>query len=190
MVARWMEQKRMKQRRMRRAWAKPLERKSGITPNRIVINEYKERAKGLALDETAADKIAAKLLGQQQIFKGTPPGVVEARETIKEMQKFPGLNAIQREAVERKMAALARQGRLEALLDTADLRIRGPGPSNSYQESFMYFNSQKTIWRVLHRDLKEKIESLSIVYPSKEALIIRWEMDKITWIEYRSIVPA
>ena len=163
MPARWIEQKKLKMVRMRRAWAKPLERKSGIRPNRIVINEYKERAKGLAIDEKEADKTAAALLGEREGFKGVPPGKVEA---------------------------LKRQGELEAILDDATFRIRGPGPSNHYQESFIYFNSKKTVWRVLHRDLRRKVESLSIVYTTQEALRLRWEMDKITWIEYRPIVPA
>lgn len=51
MPARWMEGKLIKQRRMRRAWARPLSVKSGIQPNRDVIQQYQRTAKGLGVEE-------------------------------------------------------------------------------------------------------------------------------------------
>ncbi len=45
--------KRLKMQRQRRAWAIPLSRSSGQNPNRIVINEYKSRARGLGSDDVS-----------------------------------------------------------------------------------------------------------------------------------------
>ena len=51
MPARWMEAKKIKQRRERRAWSRPFTVKSGIIPNRGVIQQYQATAKGLGLEE-------------------------------------------------------------------------------------------------------------------------------------------
>lgn len=179
MANRVMEQKRMKIKRMRRAWAKPLSRKSGMNPNRIVLNEYKERAKGLAIDERDADMIAAELIFREDMgfSKKLSRSLAQAGAFPREKQTPHG-----------RIEALRRQGELEAVMpDGCDLRIRGPGPSNCYQESFIYFNAQKTCWLVLHRDLRKRIQRRSITYSSKELLLMLWNMDKTTWVERISI---
>lgn len=53
MVARWMQGKILKQRRMRRAWARPLSIKSGIQPNRAIIQQYRKTAEGLGKEEAS-----------------------------------------------------------------------------------------------------------------------------------------
>ena len=60
MANRTMEAKRIKMKKMRRAWAIPLQRRSGMNPNRIVINEYKDRARGLMLEDDISDSIIQK----------------------------------------------------------------------------------------------------------------------------------
>lgn len=158
MANRTMEQKKIKAKRMRRAWAKPLARRSGMNPNRIVINEYKDRAKGLAFDESVADQIAAKLLkasGEGPFEKKVPPG---------------------------KLEALRRQGEIEAELpDGCDLRLRGPGPSDELQESWTYFNARKDCYVLFHFDFEKGIERRSIPCSSYELLLMRWDMNKVMW---------
>lgn len=73
MPARWMEQKRNKQRRERRAWARPLSVKSGIVPNRQVIQQYQATAKGLGMEEARTR------------FPNVAPGKYEINERIEEI---------------------------------------------------------------------------------------------------------
>lgn len=166
MANRAMEQKRQKMKRERRAWAKPYSMWSGKIPNRIVVNAYKERAKGLAFDENVADQIAAKMLRQS----GEGPF---------EKKVQPG-----------KLEALRRQGELEAELpDGCDLRLRGPGPSDELQESWTYFNARKDCYVLFHFDFEQGIERRSTACSSYELLLMRWNMNKITWA-YKKPISA
>lgn len=151
MANRTMEAKRMKQKRMRRAWARPLSRSSGMNPNRIVINEYKDRAKGLMLEDDISDSIIQKHAHNLE-----------------------------------RSAALKRQAELELAFD-AQLRFKGPGPCNNFEESWVYYNSQQTVYFVVHKDKRLGIERRSITYSSKEVLVIKWNMDKTTWVDFRSL---
>lgn len=58
--------KRLKMKRQRRAWAIPLSRKGGQTPNRIVINEYKERARGLMIEDDISEHIVTKFVRSEE----------------------------------------------------------------------------------------------------------------------------
>lgn len=53
--------KRAKMKRERRAWAIPLSYSGGQSPNRIVIQEYKQRARGLQLTDDISESIIQKL---------------------------------------------------------------------------------------------------------------------------------
>lgn len=55
-----IEAKRLKMKRQRRAWAIPLSRAGGQCPNRIVINEYKQRARGLQLTDDISESVITK----------------------------------------------------------------------------------------------------------------------------------
>jgi hypothetical protein len=147
MANRVMEQKRIKIRRQRRAWAVSFERSGMKTPNRVVINEYKQRAKGLMLDDDISESI---------------------------IQKFAH--------DERRRVALEHQAKMELLIEEG-LRFKGPGPDNKYEESWVYFNSQRTSFFVIHRDKSLGIERRSILYSCKEILITKWNMGKVTWAE-------
>lgn len=157
-----MQQKVTKMKRQRRAWARPLSRKSGTAPNRTVIDQYKMSARGLMIDEKEVDALAAKILKKEG---GTP---IEKRDT-------PA-----------RVAALKRQAELERKLpDGCDLSFRGPGPTNLYQESIVYFNARRTSFVILYKDLRKKEQRRSASFPSKELLILYWNeyWDKITWVE-------
>lgn len=146
--------------RQRRAWSKQFQHKGGFQPNREVIRQYQDSARGIGLDEREIDDKAAALLrksGEERIERRTPPGRVEAHR---------------------------RQAELEAKLpDGCDMRYRGPGPQTEEQSSFIYRNSRKTQFVLVYIDLRNKIESRSIVYSSQELLIMAWELDRVFWVE-------
>lgn len=150
MANRTMEAKRIKMRKERRAWAVPLQRSGMKQPNRIVINEYKDRARGLMLPDDISDGIIQKHAHSMQ-----------------------------------RRAALQRQAERELQFD-AQLRFKGPGPCNDYEESYVYFNSQQSCYFVVHRDKKLFIERRSITYSCKDILVMKWNMGKTTWVELRS----
>lgn len=72
MVNRSMQQKTLKLRKQRRAWAKPMSIVSGISPNKEVISGYKERAKGLALTDQEVDALYRRLY-KRDPWKGDGP---------------------------------------------------------------------------------------------------------------------
>src|ERR1700735_2213535 len=146
-----IEAKRIKIKRMRRAWARPLARSSGMNPNRIVINEYKDRAKGLMLEDDISDSVIQKHAHNLE-----------------------------------RAAALKRQAELELAFD-AQLRFRGPGPCNNFEESWVYYNSQQTVYFIVHKDKRLGIERRSITYSSKDVLVMQWNMYKTTWVELRPL---
>lgn len=78
MANRTMAQKTLKLKRQRRAWAKQYRRRGLMVPNREVIQEYKERAQGLAIHMDAADVAAEALM----------PGKIEIRERLKEQAQL------------------------------------------------------------------------------------------------------
>lgn len=141
--------KKRKMQRQRRAWAIPLSRSGGQTPNRIVINEYKHRARGLTLDDDISESVIQKLCHDHK-----------------------------------KREALKRQASFELELGDA-LRYRGPGPNNEQEESWVYFNPQKTGFFILHKDKKLNIERKSVTFSSKEVLYFKWTKGKVRWVEIR-----
>jgi hypothetical protein len=60
MANRTMQQKRLKMRRQRRAWAKSYSMPKHIVANRSVLGEYKQRAKGLSI-ETSTDYVLRQM---------------------------------------------------------------------------------------------------------------------------------
>lgn len=143
--------KRMKMKKMRKAWAIPLSRKGGQTPNRIVINEYKQRARGLMLEDDISESIIQKFCHDN-----------ERRE------------------------ALRRQAELELELGDAR-RYSGPGPNNKFEESWVYYNPEKTVFFILHKDKRLNIERRSIGYSCKEILYAKWNTGRVTWVEIRDL---
>ncbi len=156
-----MAAKRLKMARQRRAWSKDYQRRGYMQPNREVIQEYKQRAKGLAVFDDAVDRLLSELVS---------PG----KKEIKKDQRL-------REAV-------LQQAQLEAALPMdCTMRVRGPGPQHARLESFLYFNSQKTKFVLVHRDLNEGIERVSQPYPTKEVILLCWEGDNVLWKMKRQI---
>lgn len=151
MANRNMQQKAMKMRRQKRAWAKSLQRRGLMQPNRDVIKEYKAHARGLE-DKDFVDSVANEIL------------------PFKNKEK------------------LRRQAELEAgLPDNCDHRIIGPTGRDALQESWIYFNSQKNCFVLVHVDLEESIERKSQTYSSLEMLMMVWEGGAIRWREKRVI---
>lgn len=81
-----MKQKANKLRRQRRAWAKPYSRPSGITVNRGVLQEYKERACGLGVSEFAVDELIRTLYNREPVA-GVAAGRAEVEQTLRELKK-------------------------------------------------------------------------------------------------------
>lgn len=70
--------------KQRRAWAKPLQVKSGIRPNMDVIKGYKERAKGLALTDYEVDALYRRLY-KRDPWKGNGPARLAVLKILTQM---------------------------------------------------------------------------------------------------------
>lgn len=85
-----MQQKALKLRNQKRKMPKELMR-SGIIPNRGVLGEYKERAKGLGISEAEVD-ILIKTLYNRDPIVSVPAGKAEVIQRAKELkEKIPEL---------------------------------------------------------------------------------------------------
>lgn len=87
MANRTMQQKALKAKRQRRAWAKPLSIAGGQRPNRGVIQEYKERTNSLGVPEYEIDELIRKLYGREPI-QGVPPARTEILAQLERLKKI------------------------------------------------------------------------------------------------------
>jgi len=91
MANRTMAAKRLKEKKQRRAWAKHLAIPSGITPNRVILNEYKTRALGLGVNEFEVDEHIRSWYKRDPLHQLTP-GQEEVAKLSREMRlRQPGL---------------------------------------------------------------------------------------------------
>jgi len=81
-----MQQKGLKLRRQKRAWAKTYGRSNHTVPNRGVLNEYKERALGLGVNEFEVDELIRTQYNREAIY-GFTPGQKEVHELMADMRK-------------------------------------------------------------------------------------------------------
>jgi hypothetical protein len=152
MANRTMQQKSRKMRDQRRAWAKPLSRSNHAIPNRGVLGEYKERAKGLALSEVEIDDLIRRYY-KHEPFTGTGPGRKAAQDLMQELYYLvPGM----------------------LFFDVF--------PANCYQRCRLYFNATRTCWILVHDDYRKKTVRRSMEYPSKENAVKAWHTDKVVWV--------
>lgn len=86
MSNRVMKQKAQKAKRERRAWAKQYSRPSGITINRGVLQDYKERAIGLGISDLEADELFRKLYKRDPVA-GVAAGKAEVAKLLIELRK-------------------------------------------------------------------------------------------------------
>ena len=86
MVNRSMQQKTLKMKRQRRAWARPMAIAAGIAPNREVIVGYKQRAKGLALSDEEVDALYRRLY-KRDPWKGDGPARREVLKLLADMSE-------------------------------------------------------------------------------------------------------
>lgn len=168
MANRTMAAKAMKLKRQRRAWAKPYGYSGMQRPNVMVLASYKERAKGLAVDEKSADAIAAFFYNSERGPKDhnrVHPGKYEVLSRIEQIAELEA-------EIELKFGCT--------------LRFKGPGPDNSYQRSFVYFNPTKTCYVVVHEDFREHVIRRSLPYSCKEIVMAKWPC-RITWQSKESL---
>lgn len=157
MANRTMQQKRMKMRRERRAWAKPYSRPSGIIPNKGVLKEYKERAAGLGISEYEQDLLV------QKHYKRDPIASVPAGES-KEVK-----------AALRRLKEQLPEMQFFNILDNSSYRLR------------CYFNSDKTCYVLVFKNKEKNIEYRSIEYASRQRVMYVWEKNKVTWISTKRL---
>lgn len=161
-----MQQKTLKMKRQRRAWAKQFRQRGYMAPNREVIREYKHHAAGLEVDERTIDEL---IILQQ----------------IKEKHPNPGVPQMTSDA---RKAALKRQAELEK--DTGcEMRVLGPSGRDQLQESWIYFTSRRDCFVLVHRDLDIGIERRSTTFSSMELLTMCWERGAIPWVNKKPIEP-
>lgn len=139
-----------KLKRQRRAWAKSLQRRGMMQPNREVIKNYKEHARGLE-DVEFVDRIATEII----------PDFAKRQK-------------------------LAKQAQLEAALpDGCDQRVLGPTGKDELQESWIYFNSQRNCFVLVHVDHTSRTERKSQPFSSLVLLEMCWEGGSIRWRDER-----
>ena len=150
MANRTMQQKTFKMQRQRRAWAKSLQRRGMMVPNRDVIKNYKEHARGLA-DAEFVDRIAEEIIPD---FK--------------------------------RREKLYQQAVIEAgLPEGCTQRVLGPTGKDNLQESWIYSNSQKNCFVLVHVDLETRIERKSMAFLTLELLMMEWAGGAIRWRDIR-----
>lgn len=77
---------------------------------------------------------------------------------------------------------LAEQARIEAdLPDGCDHRVLGPTGKDNLQESWIYSNSQRNCFVLVHIDLEKEIERKSMAFPTLELLVMCWEGGAVRW---------
>lgn len=162
MGARWMEQKRAKMKRERRAWAKGFSRPSGIVPNRGVIVQYKETAKGLGVDEHEVEILMLKLYGHGP-YLGTPAGKRDVIEKLRELKK------------------IVPEMQFFKVIDNAYWRVRlFYGAPKGEPTRFVLVKDDKRTMRT----------STSISYHSKDRALDCWFHQTVRWVEGREYQPT
>lgn len=148
MANRTMQQKTMKMQRQRRAWAKSLQRRGMMVPNRDVIKNYKHHARGLE-DAEFVDRIAEEII----------PDFKRREKLFQQAVKEAGLP------------------------EGCDQRVLGPTGKDNLQESWIYSNSQRNCFVLVHVDLETRIERKSMAFLTLELLMMEWEGGAIRWRE-------
>ena len=156
MSNRTMQQKALKLRKQRRAMPKHL-MKSGIIPNRGVLGEYKERAKGLGVSEDEIN-LLVKTLYKRDPIPSIPAG------TSKEIKAL--LKRLKEDIPEQHFFSV---------LD------------NCWHNTICFYNAQKTCFVMAHTDLRKLITRRSIEYGSKNRIMQAYYSGKIIWISCKSI---
>jgi hypothetical protein len=158
MTNRTMKQKALKERRQRRAWAKPLAMASGIVPNRGVLGEYKERAAGLGISEYEVDQLIKKLYKRDAI-EGIPAGRTEVLALLRELKRqvpemfffsivdTPFWNAICFYNSEKTCYVLA-------LTDLRKHTVRRSIEYGSKERALHVWNHNKVVW-VSHKSIRQ-----------------------------------
>lgn len=162
MGASWMKQKRAKMARERRAWAKQYSRPAGIVPNRGIIRQYKETAKGIGIDEQEVEILMLKMYGHGP-YLGTPAGRRDVIELLRELRKqVPEMQFFQ-------------------VLDNAFLRLR-----------LFYGSERgaPTRYILVLDDKRLQVTKMSLSYHSKERALQCWSNQTVRWVHRQSCSVA
>ena len=157
----WMKAKREKMKRERRAWAKGFSRPSGIVPNRGVIVQYKETAKGLGVSDHDVEILMLKLYGHGP-YLGTPHGRRDVIEKLRELKKrVPEMQFFK-------------------VIDNAYWRVR-----------IFYGapRGEDTRYVIVCDDKRRMVVKTSINYHSKERALHCWTHEIVRWYAPTSVAP-
>lgn len=135
----------------------PRQLPTGATPNRGVLNEYKERAKGLATNEAEIDDLIRRFYHRDP-WAGTGPEKLAVFETLHKLKTL-----------------------------VPDLLFFEMIPMNSIQRLRCYFNSTKTCYVLSWDLYRKKKTLRSIEYPSRDAIVRAWNRDRIVWVSNEPI---
>lgn len=84
---------------------------------------------------------------------------------------------------------LYKQAMQEAgLPDGCDNRVLGPTGRDCLQESWIYSNSRRDCFVLVHIDMEQEIERKSPVFSSLELLMMCWEGGAIRWVSKKPYV--
>ena|SRR5437773_2635196 len=159
MANRVMKAKAQKAHRQRRAWAKAYAMPSGITPNRGVLQEYKERACGLGVSEFEVDELIRTFYNREPM-QGALPGNPEMLKKVME-----------------RLRKLCPEMLFFVIHD------------DNYQKSICWFNSSKTCYVISHTDKKKNVIKTSLEYGNKERALSQYDSGKTVWVSIQSGLP-
>lgn len=158
MANRSMEAKRQKIKRMKRTFPKsycsnyiPV----GNGPNREVMGDYKERARGLAFDAEYLQWLEANTR-----FKGKTPTRLEVEANI------------QVKAHLQRIEDVAPTKMCFTLMNNSILRVRA------------FFNSERTLWVIMEENFRKGTIRTSMTYSSKDSIVHAWRKDKLRWVSF------
>jgi hypothetical protein len=182
MVNRTMQAKTIKRNKQRRLFPKRFTAEYisvGAPPNRLVMNEYKERTKSLAFDAKYME-----WLEKITRFRGKPPGKKEADEAAARINKYRvNPHSWLAELRDARPTWWARIGEvcpsyMHVALEDSAVRL-----------SKMFFSTDGTHFILYEENFIGRIARLSITYQNRERCIARWRADQVRWVSTVSSSP-
>lgn len=148
-----MAAKAMKLRRQIRNAPRPMS--GGQVPNRGILQEYKERAKGLAVNEAEIDE-AIRHFYNREPWHGVTPERLAVFETLDDLKRM-----------------------------VPEMLFFDIIPENTQQRLRCFFNSTKTCFVLEWTRYRKGVVLRSIEYPSRQAVVRSWDSDRTIWVETR-----
>lgn len=130
----------------------PRQMPTGATPNRGVLNEYKERAKGLGVNEAEIDNFIRSYY-KRDPWSGTGPERLAVYELLSEIKRL-----------------------------VPEMLYFEMIPQNSIQRLRCYFNSRKTVFVLAWDLYRKRQTFRSMEYPTRDAVVRQWNRQKVVWV--------